>query len=291
MASPMLKTSPQMLATYCPALIFVSNLMNGISPNSKAALLATMSDYQVTTQGVQVVAPDDRRVTPRQRWTAPLVVIPIMPDHRPGNLQWADATSVDISASGLGFIVGNQTPVESDRVVIGADVASGRAFATLRIESKVPTDDGRYRIGGSWQLGTVDDILAEYKLRPRVNAESMTFEFGWPNELLLAWSEVGVLRQYLVDRMLVCNQCHAIPSWRMGCKVCGSGRIHREQSKTNQRAAMQIECFDCGSRNCSSAMSGMCHICNHRFDTKIAVEQLVYAFHVERLNPVTMMSI
>ena len=266
--------------------------MNG-TPSNQAALLGSISDYRVPTQEIHIPVPaqDDRRAAARHQCSIPLVVIPVGDDLRPGSVHWADATTVDVSLSGLGFIHNSATPINSSRIVVGAEVASGRrAFATVQIESQASLEDGRHRIGGSWQIGTDKDFLGADRLTPRIDGQTLTFKYGWPRPLLDAWSEVGVLRQYLIDRILVCGTCGAMPSFRFGCNTCGSGRIHRDQvieSETNEPMT-RYECFDCGSRGLDPKISALCHLCNQRFDQENADEQVLYAYHVDRLDPLAM---
>jgi Zn finger protein HypA/HybF involved in hydrogenase expression len=175
------------------------------------------------------------------------------------------------------------------------------------------------RIGGRWVIGTPEDVLLPDKLRPRVDPRTLTFIYGWSEETLNQWSGLGVLRQYLVDRVLLCDRCGSIPSWRNGCHVCGSGRIHRDRlvhhfacahvgraSEFETAAGLQcpkcrsanlivgsdyefiegpVECYDCGAKGGQPTMAAMCHRCHRRFSLEEAEERLLHAYHVERLDP------
>lgn len=242
-------------------------------------------------------------------------------DGGPGDLQWAEATTEDVSATGLSMILEGNSSLQARTVVIGAEsTTGGRAFATMEIVSRA-TDQEGMRIGGRWAIGTPEDVLSPDRLRPRVDPRTLTFVYGSSEETLNAWARLGVLRQYLVDRVLLCNRCGSIPSWRNGCNVCGSGRIFRDRlvhhfacahvgqaSDFETVAGLQcpkcrsanlivgsdyefiegpVECYDCGAKGGQPALAAMCHRCHRRFSMDEADERMLYAYHVERLDPLT----
>jgi hypothetical protein len=266
-------------------------------------------------------APQDRRHMQRRSTSRPIAVLPVLLDGSPGELQWADAYTEDVSATGIALTMPSDSTLPSRAMVIGAESANGgpRVFATLQIVSQSCESDGFLRIGGRWAIGSSDDILTPEKLRPRVDPRSLTFVHGWSEEILNKWTRLGVLRRYLVDRVLLCGRCDSIPSWRNGCHVCGSGRIHRDrlihhfacahvdracdfetadglQCPKCRTASLivgsdyefiegPVECFDCGARGGQPTMAAMCHRCHRRFSMDEAEEKALYAYHVERLDP------
>lgn len=258
----------------------------------------------------------------RRESSHPVAVIPVLLDGGPGDLQWADAMTEDVSATGISLSLNASGTLPSRTVIIGAEAPSnGRVFATLQIVSQALGDDGILRIGGKWAIGSSDDLLVPEKLRPRVDPRTLSFVYGWSEEVLNKWSRLGVLRQYLVDRVLLCDRCGSIPSWRNGCHVCGSGRIHRDRLVHHFACAHvdracdfetadglqcpkcrtsslivgsdyefidgPVECYDCGARGGQPTMAAMCHRCHHRFSMDEADERQLHAYHVERLDPLT----
>ena len=220
----------------------------------------------------------ERRGVPRKHFEAPLVVIPVLDDFRPGAVHWADATTVDVSNDGLGFIVEAEQPISTRLIVVGSETPSGeRTFATMRIEFCGASPEGRTRIGASWRTGTEDDILLPELFRPSIQPQTLSFGYRWPQSLIEAWAELGVIQPYLIDRVLLCKGCGSLPSWRRGCNSCGSGRIYFEPD--------QIECFDCGTRGSQPTLWALCHACSKRFDATQADERALYAYHVNRLDP------
>lgn len=256
---------------------------------------------------------------PRRTKSQPVAIIPILLDGGPGDLQWAEACTEDVSATGLSLSIPRAAQLQCRTAVVGAECASrGRAFATLEIVSQAASGE-TLRVSGRWAIGSPDDVLTSEKLRPRVDPKTLTFVYGWSEETLNQWCRLGVVRQYLVDRVLLCDRCGSIPSWRNGCHVCGSGRIHRDRlvhhfacahvgraSEFETAAGLQcpkcrtanlivgsdyefiegpVECFDCGAKGGQPTMAAMCHRCHRRFSLEEAEERLLHAYHVERLDP------
>lgn len=262
---------------------------------------------------------DDRRSMPRRPRRQTVAIVPVLLDGGPGELQWAEATTEDASATGLSLLLSSATPLTSRTCVIGADSPTGgRCFATMEIVSQTIAD-ANIRLGGRWVIGTPEDVLLPERLRPRVDPRTLTFVFGFPEDTLRAWTQLGVLRQYLVDRVLLCSKCSSIPSWRNGCNLCGSGRIHRDRlvhhfacahvGRANEFDTADglkcpkcrttrlivgadfeyiegpVECYDCGAKGGQPTMAAMCHRCHRRFSMEEAEERQLCAYHVERLDP------
>ena len=289
-------------------------------------MMTPSTDRADTVSGFETDVPvgvmTDRRSMPRQDVRQSVAVIPVMLDGGPGTLQWADANLRDVSASGLALHLHHEAKLTGRTLVVGVESSGGgRVFATLRIESQTHEDDGILRVGGKWAAGSNDDILAAEKLRPRVDPSTLSFVHGLPSDTLSEWARLGVLRRYLVDRVLLCDRCGSMPSWRNGCHVCGSGRIHRDRLVHHFACAHvaravefetaeglqcpkcrtsslivgsdyefidgPVECCDCGARGGQPTMAAMCHCCHHRFSMEEADERSLYAYHVERLDPLT----
>lgn len=267
------------------------------------------------------VMPDARSMKRRSK-TISLAAIPVLLDGSPGDLRWANAKTEDISATGAGIIFETELTLPGRTIVIGVDVNGGaREFITMEVVSQ-QVKNGRLRVGGKWAIGTPEDVFLSERLRPHVDPKTLTFVYGWSEETLKSWARLGVLRPYLVDRVLVCARCQSIPSWRNGCHACGSGRMHRDRlvhhfacahvGRTNEfetanglrcpkcRASNLIvgsdyeyidgpvECHDCGANGGQPAMAAMCHRCHHRFRPEEAEEHMLHGYYVQRLDPLVL---
>lgn len=271
------------------------------------------------------IGEDERRTMHRHQMNLNAVVMPIHADSSPTAGDWLTATTIDISAGGAGLALQQALTTPIDRLMVGiASKTGGRVYATMNVESNSTTSDGNTQLHAAWTAGSDDDLLLATNLRPYVSPQTLSFEHRFTDEVMHAWADLGVLRRYLVDRVLLCARCGAMPSWRNGCRVCGSGRVHNEQlihhfdcghidhvnafgSADEQQCPKchstdlmggagydlvngDLECFDCGTKGGTASMSAMCHCCHHRFSLQEAEERPLYAYHVDRLDPISIVA-
>lgn len=270
-----------------------------------------------------------RRPSPKQHIGAQqtvqckLVAIPVRLDQTPGEVSWFDGACVDIAGSSLSLTMDRVDPLPVNQIVIGASLPNQmgnaqRKYLTARIESQQRID-GVLRIDAFQVKDSDEDFLSERNLAPRINPNKLRFENGCNDEVLQQWESLGVLRQYLVDRVLVCPSCESIPTWRYACPKCGSARYsrdrlihhfacahvdHAESFQTND-AGLQcpkcqtpgliagtdfqivggpLTCFDCNDRGGQPNLWCMCHQCLNRFEPGEATELELHGYHVDRLE-------
>jgi predicted nucleic-acid-binding Zn-ribbon protein len=260
-----------------------------------------------------------RRATMQREVRCDLSVIPVRLDRTPGEVCWSTGCTIDVEASNLTITIDRANPLPGRSIVIGASPYElATAFVTLNIVSQ-------QHHGGSLQLNVcpvaepADDLLSPQQLTPRVDAKQFCFRYGCPADVLERWESLGVIRKYLVDRILVCPHCSSIPTWRYACPKCGSARYGRTSLVHHfacahvgpadsfqatdgglrcpkcratrliagtdfQYVAGPLSCFDCEQTGCQPTLSCLCHRCAQRFDPSAATEQELYGYHVERLD-------
>src|SRR5262249_53790826 len=98
---------------------------------------------------------------------------------------------------------------------------------------------GRIEMGGSFG-GLGHEILRPENLVPTFHPPTLELSLGLPTELLERWERIGVLSSYLYDRVELCPQCHALPTFRQGCPRCGAARL------TNERLIHHFACAHVG---------------------------------------------
>jgi hypothetical protein len=77
--------------------------------------------------------------------------------------------------------------------------------------------------------GLAAELLDPTNLMPAFDPHTMTFQLGFPEETLRQWAELGVLRPASVDRIRVCPRCQTLPTFRRGCRQCGSAHLANER--------------------------------------------------------------
>ena len=258
----------------------------------------------------------ETRQTDRYRIAGAVCVVPVTLSGGPGRLYWCDGISVDASAGGLCVKIDSPSMVSSRFVIAGLEQPGGRRFATLEIRHQKRVGEA-LMLGGNW-VSPTDDPLSEDRLMPTVDPGLMRFRYGLPTAALDAWQKLGVVRSFVLDRVLLCPGCQTLPSMRHGCHRCGSGRITQDRlvhhfACAHVDAAVRFEtthglqcpkcrtkrmivgsdfefidgplqCHDCGGSGGQPTLSLMCHRCHQRFPADAADEQILTGYAVDRLD-------
>ena len=185
-----------------------------------------------------------------------------------------------------------------------------------RIESFAPAAvDGETTLT-NW-LAPLD--LPEDSLVPAFNPRDLRFTNRGSDHELAEAVRRGMFSPQLLDRVLVCPRCEALPSFRHGCPCCGSGRVEQETlihhfacawvssvadfesaeglscpkcraKKLTVGADFEyqrgpLQCLDCQWRPAELEYVGHCLRCNFRFPAHQALIKDLVAYHARRLVP------
>lgn len=188
-------------------------------------------------------------------------------------------------------------------------------YLGVDVTSRSTGADGRVHIHG--QVGGLADALLQPKhLTPRFHFDTMTFTFGFPPAVLHRWEEIGVLEGVVIDRLLLCPQCHGLPTIRHGCRRCGSGRVIPFVAPATEaagrpdvpllvqhewwaRALPSVDgapapvaagylCQDCRGRDTDLGSFNQCLHCGHRFTASEAYEMVLRGYRAHRFDPATL---
>ncbi len=250
----------------------------------------------------------------------PVVVIPIFPD---GNPYWGESISgftLEITPNGIAFEVNAHEwyPVKS--IVIGVEAPERtRQYAGLEVLYTRPVEPNRIRIKGQFG-GLPHEILQPETLTPTFRPASMEFALGFSDKVLRRWAEVGILRPVLCDRVQLCPRCLGLPTFRKGCRSCGSARTVNDQlihhfacahvglvedfdaaegelvcPKCRTRGLVvnadfefltgPHHCQDCHWNDMALEEVGQCLRCGFRFPGQQAHQQELLGYHADRLDP------
>jgi hypothetical protein len=248
-----------------------------------------------------------------------LVAISVRLDQTPGEICWADGCSVDSSTSRVLFQLDRDDRLPELPLVIGVALpGQPRQFAFAKIQSQ-RTINGVVRVAVEPRGNTPEDLFCDQNLTPHIDVNRFQFTYGVSADAMRLWESIGVLRKYLVDRVLVCPACGSLPTWRYGCPHCGSARYNRDRlihhfacAHVDHADAFQIDeetlrcpkcratrliagtdfqyvpgplnCFDCRASGVQGVLCCLCHQCQNRFDAKAANELDLYGYHFDRLD-------
>lgn len=301
-------------------MAIVRHQKNKTDFSQERAKMSAELTRRATTQSAR---PADRRMNPRYLLTRTLIAIPLMPDFQPVNAFQTEGITVDVSAEGIGFRIVGLDHLPTHRLVVGVEVEDGQLhYATVDVKRSVPVPGG-LQVGG--QFSEVErDVLRPENLLPHINHSTYRYETGLPTETLYKWVELGICRPILIDRILVCPDCRALPTIRRGCRACGSVRTANSQlihhfpcahvgmvkefdqgdelvcPKCRQRKLVigadfeylsgPYQCLDCNWSDTQLELVGQCQACELRFPIQQAVEEELIGYHVHRLDPLALVS-
>ncbi len=263
----------------------------------------------------------EKRQHARYCLTKPLYTIPILPGGAPDLDHRSEGTSLDLSAGGIGFEIGEKFQLPTKKFVIGVESDDGKIhFTTVEIRRATPTARGM-ELGARFEEDA-DSLFCEENLLPQLNTESGGFRTPLSDEIMAQWAQLGVLQPTLVDRIYACPQCQGLPTFRTGCRACGS--IHTTCSQLIHHFACahvgfvvdfeqpgEMVCPKCrlrslvvgadfeyvnGPHRCLSCdwsdteleQVGQCLRCSYRFPAHQAAEQELIGYYVNRLDPLAL---
>lgn len=268
---------------------------------------------------------EERRVKERYDVVIKATAIPVGPD---GRLDWShrvDGHTRDLSFHGLGLDLEAPVDFRPAALLVGLERSDGvicwGGLETRLAQRESPT---RLRWGGKFG-GPAARILEPASLLPRFDPRTLGYAPGASEETLATWVSLGVLRPTLLDRILLCPKCRCVPTFRHGCRSCGSARISEDQLihhyacahvgflekfQTPQglvcpkcrRGPLVVgaefeyqsgpnRCLDCHWSDTSLEQVGQCLRCEFRFPARQAYVLDLIGYHVERLDPLAFIAV
>jgi hypothetical protein len=241
----------------------------------------------------------------------PVVVIPVDSDGMPILDQRCRGTATLQTSDRMAISLASRP--EQPALVVGVGTEAGPLqYTGIDVRAVAVRGPGSVLVHG--QVGGLADALLQPKnLTPRFHFDSMTFTFGFSPRLLHRWEEAGVLRSVVIDRLLLCPRCHGLPTFRHGCRHCGSGRVTLVASAGNGKARPDAEvplivsldhqthsapvvapeapsrfpayhCQDCHRSDTDLAPVHQCLHCDCRFAAQEAFEMVLRGYCARRLD-------
>jgi DNA-binding response OmpR family regulator len=261
---------------------------------------------------------DDPRRDQRHSPARPVMAIPVFPNGRPDENNCVEGRMTSLSDGGMAFRIDKRHPPASNRLVVGIEVEDGQwAFTTLEVRRTEKAERG-HEIAGRFAPEN-RDLLRTSNLIPVLNPSTCRFTTGLAEATLSHWARIGILHPTVMDHVLVCPECHAVPTFRYGCPTCGSMRVTRttmihhyacayvgdvgEFEREGELACPKChtrslvvgsdyehmfgpyDCWDCGWRDSQLELVGHCRTCDLQFPVGQCPEDPLVGYHVERLDP------
>jgi hypothetical protein len=201
-------------------------------------------------------------------------------------------------------------------MLVGIEGDDGIIYYSTAEARNRQQQEGRCRIGACF-TPPERDLLRPSNLLPTLQPSNHHLATGLPAEILQQWVEIGVLQPFLVDQLLLCPKCHALPTFRRMCRHCGSVQIVKtellrhfacahvgpaEDFKNGDELACPkcrahnlvmhadvgwlqgpYRCLDCNRSRAELETVGICLACHGRFALHEAWEEKLIGYNVNRL--------
>jgi len=171
----------------------------------------------------------ERRVGSRHALRRPLMGVPVLPDGRPDRARIVTGVTADLSHGGIGLEFEDGGRLPASEMIVGLRGPNETLqFAGVRVCRTEPMSAERFRVGCQFG-GAGQDLLQSEILAPRFVPATMSYVLPYPEEILDAWCDAGVLQRVLADRVQLCPKCRSVASFRNGCRQCGSADVGNDR--------------------------------------------------------------
>jgi ribosomal protein L40E len=229
-------------------------------------------------------------------------------------------TSREISVRGISVELASGTFHASQPLLLAIHREQiGVQYAGLIVRRVELLGNRTVRLGADFG-GPAADVLSTGHLMPQFRQDQMAFVLPQAPQVYDNWADAGVLQKQLLDHVMVCPRCAALPTVRNACRKCGSGRVTTDrlihhfacayvgflgefETGTDELVCPKCQlrkiaigadfeyligqhrCRSCGWRDSEVELVGHCLRCSNRFEMAQAREQELYRYDVSRLDP------
>ncbi|WP_372719488.1 hypothetical protein [Novipirellula sp.] len=160
--------------------------------------------------------------------TRGVFAIPILHDHSPDVGHSAEGMTIEIGRDSIVFELATRTRPATSKWLLGIETENGELEFTTVVSRYVSQSGLGLRISAAF-VSPDDDPLADDNLTPTLDPQDLTFHTKLSRVVLNKWVALGVLQPRLVDRVLVCRGCGSLPTFRRGCRNCGSIEVKSQR--------------------------------------------------------------
>ncbi|MBI1337545.1 MAG: hypothetical protein GC164_11345 [Phycisphaera sp.] len=172
---------------------------------------------------------NDRRIHPRFRLDRPVVVLPVLPDGSPDVEHASKGATLDVARGGLQLDIEARAALrEGASLAVGVEQAGGGVAYEGVVVRHIRQRNGHVAFGGVF-AGDAHRLLETGSRLPAFSPDKLAYDLPGSNQVYDKWAQAGVLKPVLMDHVQVCPRCGGLPTFRMGCRRCGSGRLVEDQ--------------------------------------------------------------
>jgi hypothetical protein len=247
----------------------------------------------------------------------PVGVIPLAAGGQPDLANSFSTTIVSVERTVIGMQTSQVRLQPGACFIAGVEGIDGVSrYAVLECKENRPSEAGNLLL--AHPAPASQDLLRRENLLPSLDRQHARYEMRLSARALAGWVELGVLRPRLLDRILVCPRCFALPTVRSACEHCGGIDFRSERLMHHFACAFvaaldefqqedELVCpkcrmrhlvvgtdfeyldgpFQCGQCTASSndlALMCQCLECDHRYCLTDGIEQDLVGYDVDRLD-------
>ncbi len=225
----------------------------------------------------------DRRRHDRFALQRPAVVFSLALDAAIDPEKPVYGASREISESGILLQLSGGEFQVSQELLVGLNLEGQQVqYAGAIVRRVVPGSGTQVLIGAEFG-GPADNVRAEQLLNLQFNSHSLEFETEPLETVLENWAEAGVASRTLLDRVLVCPKCAALPTFGV------SGRRFGVTDRSSMVANGEAE-DDRRDVRIEGGLAGLCLRCGLRFAAGRARELELVSYDVCRLDPLAVVA-
>ena len=260
----------------------------------------------------------NRRRTPRYDVCVPVICYPLTTGLEVDlSRQWTGLIT-DISSDGVGLRLADAAGVSVGDLMLFAagECESEYRFQALRVCNHHQRDSQTI-VNASLDT-PLRPLFSRSTLLPQLDRETLGYVLPWSEATLGSLEAAGAVAPMPLDTLLVCPDCHSLPTVRRGCGACLSGRTDQRQMihhyacahvdfverfrQGNELRCPKCQtqklivgadfeylngpqkCLDCGQSDLRAVPIGHCLNCGNRFEMLKANELELTGYRVKRLD-------
>ena len=259
-----------------------------------------------------------QRKQARYEIARPVTCYPVLQSHEVSSSSAIEGTSIDIGVGGMKMLLGHKgESFKGIELLVGIEQNNGsRDFIAGTVINEEANEYGTEIALGF--RGYLHEVLAKEQIHPTLNTDEMQYVIPYPDAMLASLCRVGAASSVELDQILLCPNCHGVPTFRYGCSRCLSSNVNASRmihhfacANVDFTEVFEVEdglqcpkcrmrrmivgsdyeyldgpnmCYDCGQSNLEKIQIGHCLSCGNRFPAETAFEMNVQGYSVCRLD-------
>lgn len=261
---------------------------------------------------------ENKRQNARYEISKSVICFPILASREVSATEAMVGIAINIGINGMKLLVDSLQPFNGMELLIGVEWKPGEyRFVSGVIVATRRAGETAFEAGVEFR-GYMHEVIGCEQIMPVLDTERMRFNLPYPEPMLASLCKVGAAVSLEMDSVLLCPNCHGIPTFRYGCSLCLSNNVKASKmihhfacanvdfvenfEMDNELCCQKCRtrrmiigsdyeyldgpsmCYDCGQANLEKIQIGHCLSCEHRFPIETAYHMDIVGYSVKRLD-------